>query len=108
MSSQADFIEGKVLFEEVPQKPPDLRRYQGAMFIDRPDLWPTPRRHRNGKPVPPEQQPLIEKPKPAIAPPFDLHVCKQCGWVGTYEALYLGEIGTYGYAQDPKCPRCHT
>ena len=108
MNSQADFIEGEVLFEEVRPKPLDLRRYQGAMFLDRPDLWSAPRRHRNGKPVPPEQQPLFQKSEPAIAPPFDLHVCKQCGWVGTYDALYLGEIGTYGYAHDPKCPRCHT
>jgi hypothetical protein len=48
------------------------------------------------------------KPKPVIYPLPDVHVCKQCGWVGTYEELYLGEIGTYGYAQDPKCPRCRT
>ena len=101
MNLQADFKEGEVLFTELPPKPPDLRRYQGAMFIDRPDLWPTPRRHRNGKPVPPEQQQLVETQD-------CLHVCKQCGWVGTYEALYLGRIGTYGYAQDPKCPRCRT
>ena len=46
MNSQADFKEGKVLFEEVPPKPPDLRRYQGAMFLDRPDLWPSERNAR--------------------------------------------------------------
>ena len=105
MNSQADFKEGEVLFTALPHKQPDLSRYQAAMFIDRPDLWRAPRRHRNGKPVPPEQQPLIESD---IGSQSNLHVCKQCGWVGTYDALYLGEIGTYGYAQDPKCPRCHT
>ena len=51
---------------------------------------------------------LKQKPKPVIAPQSYLHVCKQCGWVGTYEELDLGEIGTYGYAQDPKCPRCRS
>ena len=48
------------------------------------------------------------KPQPAIGSRSNLHVCKECGWVGTYEELNLGEIGTYGYAQDPKCPRCHS
>jgi hypothetical protein len=51
---------------------------------------------------------LKQKPKPVIGSQSYLHVCKQCGWVGTYDELDLGEIGTYGYAQDPKCPRCHT
>jgi hypothetical protein len=48
-----------------------------------------------------------QKPKPVIGSQSNLFVCKHCGWVGTYEELYLGRIGTYGYAQDQKCPRCH-
>jgi hypothetical protein len=51
---------------------------------------------------------LKQKPKPVIGSQSILYVCKECGWVGTYDELDLGEIGTYGYAQDPKCPRCHT
>ena len=60
MNAQADFKEGEILFTELPHKPQDLRRFQGAMFLDRPDLWPTARPRRNGKPVPPEQQPLFK------------------------------------------------
>jgi hypothetical protein len=44
MNLQSDFKDGEVLFTEHPPKPPDLHRYQGAMFLDRPDLWPTKRR----------------------------------------------------------------
>jgi hypothetical protein len=49
---------------------------------------------------------LKVKPKPAIGSHSILHVCKICGWVGTYGELDLGEIGTYGYGDEPKCPRC--
>jgi hypothetical protein len=59
MPSQADFIDGPILYSEVPTKPPNLTRYQGAMFMDRPDLWPINGRRRH-KPVPPEQQPLFD------------------------------------------------
>jgi hypothetical protein len=59
MRAQADFIDGPILFSEVPYKPPDLTRLQGAMFTDRPDLWPTNGRRRR-KPVPAEQQPLFD------------------------------------------------
>jgi len=59
MPSQADFIDGPILYSEVPTKPRDLTRYQGAMFMDRPDLWPINGRRRS-KPVPPEQQPLFD------------------------------------------------
>ena len=59
MRSQADFIDGPVMFSPVPYKPPDMVRYQGAMFMDRPDLWPSTRRRRS-KPVPAEQQPLFD------------------------------------------------
>ena len=51
---------------------------------------------------------LKQKPKPAIGSQSILYVCTECGWVGTYDELDLGKIGTYGYAQDPKCPRCHS
>ena len=59
MPSQADFNDGPILFSEVPPKPRNLTRYQGAMFMDRPDLWPTNHRRRS-KPLPPEQQPLFD------------------------------------------------
>jgi uncharacterized paraquat-inducible protein A len=51
---------------------------------------------------------IHQKPKPAIVPRFILHVCKQCGWVGKYDELDRGEIGTCGYSEEPKCPRCHS
>jgi hypothetical protein len=59
MPSQADFIDGHILYSEVPTKPPNLTRLQGAMFMDRPDLWPINGRRRS-KPVPPEQHPLFD------------------------------------------------
>ena len=60
MNYQADFVEGDVLFSEAKPKRPDLSHLQGAMFLDRPDLWPVKRRRRN-HPVPPEQQPLFQE-----------------------------------------------
>ena len=48
------------------------------------------------------------KPKPATSSHSTLHVCKECGWVGTYDELDLGEVGTYGYGEEPKCPRCQS
>jgi len=57
VSSRVDFLDGKLMFSPVDYKPPDMTRFQGAMFLDRPDLWPCKRRRRS-KPVPPEQQPL--------------------------------------------------
>ena len=58
MNQQADFVDGQVLFTEANPKPPDLRHLQGAMFLDRPDLWPVKRRRRSFPP-PAEQQPLF-------------------------------------------------
>jgi len=46
------------------------------------------------------------KPKPHQGSQSVLHVCNVCGWVGMYHELDLGEIGTKGYGQEPKCPRC--
>ena len=63
MLSQADFIDGHLLFSPVPRRPPDVRRLQGAMFMDRPDLWPTNGRRRS-RPIPPEQQPLFDSEDP--------------------------------------------
>ena len=60
MNYQADFTEGQILFTEAKPKPPDLRHLQGAMFLDRPDLWPIKHRRRK-HPVPPEQQPLFQE-----------------------------------------------
>ena len=59
MPLRADFLDGQVLFQELPSRPRDLTRYQGAMFLDRPDLWPVRRpKRKNG--VPPEQCPLLD------------------------------------------------
>jgi hypothetical protein len=60
MNYQADFVEGEILFAEVSPKSPKLDHLQGAMFLDRPDLWPTKRRRRNCTPPPKEQQPLFK------------------------------------------------
>ena len=60
MNYRADFVEGEVLFSEASHKPPNLSHLQGAMFLDRPDLWPVKRCRRN-HPVPPEQQPLFKE-----------------------------------------------
>ena len=60
MNLQSDFKDGEVLFAELPPNPPDLRRYQGAMFLDRPDLWPTKRRSKKSIALP-GQQPLFEE-----------------------------------------------
>jgi len=49
-----------------------------------------------------------DKHQSVVVPSFILHVCKRCGWVGTYDELDKGKIGTYGYGEDPKCPRCHS
>jgi len=58
MNLQSDFKDGEVLFTEHPPKPPDLHRYQGAMFLDRPDLWPTKRRPKKSIALP-HQEPLF-------------------------------------------------
>ena len=63
MSSQADFKDEVIKFEEVDTKPPDLRRYQGAMFLDRPDLWRPPLR-RNWKAAPLPGQPSLFEGEP--------------------------------------------
>jgi hypothetical protein len=61
MNLQADFTEGEVLFTELSPKPPDLRKYQGAMFLDRPDLWPTRPKHKKAAAQVGEQQPLFQE-----------------------------------------------
>jgi len=43
-----------------------------------------------------------------VVPHSVLYFCRVCGWVGSYEDLHLGEIGTKGYGEDPECPRCHS
>ena len=58
MAMQSDFVDGVPLFQEVPHKPPDLSRYQGAMFLDRPDLWPIIKRKSKPSALP-GQQPLF-------------------------------------------------
>lgn len=46
--------DGKLEFYEASQKPPNLRHLQGAMFMDRPDLWLKPKRKRLKSP--PQEQ----------------------------------------------------
>jgi hypothetical protein len=58
MNYQADFTEGTILFQKAEHKPPDLSHIQGAMFLDRPDLWP-PRRRRKSYTPPPGQPELF-------------------------------------------------
>ena len=62
MIYQADFMEGTVLFTEaVPKPPPNLKHLQGAMFLDRPDLWPARSKRKKAVAPPPEQQPLFQE-----------------------------------------------
>ena len=58
MTTRADFLDGEVMWTKAPYHPPDLRRLQGAMFLDRPDLWPVTRR-KPRQPAP-EQRPLFD------------------------------------------------
>lgn len=60
MRAQADFIDGHIMFSPIERPSPDMRRLQGAMFMDRPDLWPVNGRRRS-KSVPTEQQPLFDR-----------------------------------------------
>ncbi len=62
MSSQADFIEGFVKFSEIDPKPLDLKKFQAAMFLDRPDLWPPIRRKQKPSALP--GQPSLFEGKP--------------------------------------------
>jgi len=51
---------GNVFFDEAKHKPLDLRRFQSAMFTDRPDLWrKPPKKH---KPAPTEQMIMFDDP----------------------------------------------
>ena len=52
MSSQADFKDEVIKFEEVDTKPLDLKRLQSAMFLDRPDLWAVVRRKKKPSALP--------------------------------------------------------
>jgi len=44
---------GELTWREEWPKPPDLSHLQGAMFLDRPDLWPVrkPKSRRNARPL---------------------------------------------------------
>ena len=61
MNYQADFTEGVVLFTEPAPKHPDIKHLQGAMFLDRPDLWPARSKRKKAVAPPPEQQPLFQE-----------------------------------------------
>ncbi len=58
MIYEADFLDGELRYQERERKPRDLSRYQTAMFLDRPDLWPTKPR-RKSPPALPDQHPLF-------------------------------------------------
>ena len=51
MRHQSQFDEeGCIVWEERTPPPTDLSRFQKAMFLDRPDLWPTrPKGRRPGR-----------------------------------------------------------
>ncbi len=51
---------GLVSFPEIKPKPPNVRHLQGAMFMDRPDLWPAHKKMnpKGRKPLP--NQPSLE------------------------------------------------
>jgi hypothetical protein len=59
-----------------------------------------------------ERRCVVDNPKLKsglpVVPHSILYFCQVCGWVGSYEDLYLGEIGTKGYGEDPECPRCRS
>ena len=53
--------QGKLYFTEERPKPPDVRHLQGAMFMDRPDLWRGPRRKARRGSLPLPNQPALIK-----------------------------------------------
>ena len=64
MSYEGQFDENmKVFFTEVNPKAPDLSHLQGAMFTDRPDLWPVkkPKPRRSSIPLPGQPSLSIEE-----------------------------------------------
>ena len=66
-AGQFDCDDGKIYFQEAKRKPLDLRKFQSAMFTDRPDLWRKPLRKRR-KPPPHNQVPMFLEANPAFAP----------------------------------------
>jgi len=50
MRYQADFKDGKILFEEVLSEARDMTKLQAGMFTDRPDLWQPKRRTKRQNP----------------------------------------------------------
>ena len=66
MSYKGEFDENmKVFFTEINPKAPDLSHLQGAMFMDRPDLWPVkkPKPRRSALPLPCQPSLVIEEIK---------------------------------------------
>ena len=66
MNYEGSFDEtGQVMWQEKPHKPPDLSHLQGAMFMDRPDLWPAkkPKPRRSDQPLPGQPSLVIEEIK---------------------------------------------
>jgi len=66
MNYEGSFDEtGQVMWQEKPHKPPDLSHLQGAMFMDRPDLWPVkkPKPRKGDLPLPGQPSLVIEEIK---------------------------------------------
>jgi len=74
---------GVLWFREKKKKPLDPKRFQSAMFIDRPDLWKPSTRRRTHK-VPSEQIPL-----PGDSPPL----FSFANWFSGHVALPLAQSG---------------
>ena len=56
-------LKGEITWQEQKPKPPDLSHLQGAMFMDRPDLWPVkkPKPRRGSIPLPGQPSLSIEE-----------------------------------------------
>jgi len=66
MNQEGSFDEtGQVTWQEQKPRPPNLSHLQGAMFMDRPDLWPVkkPRPRRSDQPLPGQPSLVIEEIK---------------------------------------------
>lgn len=49
-------LDGVIHYAPANPPGPDPRKLQGAMFLDRADLWPPTKPRRKAKPPPPTQQ----------------------------------------------------
>ena len=66
MNYEGSFDEkAEVTWQEQKPRPPNLSHLQGAMFMDRPDLWPVkkPKPRRSAQPLPGQPSLVIEEIK---------------------------------------------